>query len=170
MPNLPKFAIRAAAVAAVSALSGPAWAGSCALQDEMMALNTRVLQSELVVAALNCHESSQYNAFVQRFQPQLVASGVAFRNYFNRLYGPYGEQVMDEMVTKLANIAVMRSWALGPFYCPSEDSVFNSLLALDASQLANFAASRPYVLDHDILPCPVQAATQPPAEPAPAPQ
>lgn len=163
---------RIAAAAAISTAATQAWAGTCALPDERTALDTRVLQSELVVAALTCRDNARYNAFVEKFQPALVAEGVNFRNYFNRIYGPYGETMMDEMVTRLANLAEMRSWALGPSYCPAEESVFDGLLMLDPSQLPMFAASRPYVNDHDVEPCPpqVQAATQPvppPPEPAP---
>jgi len=166
MPKIPRFAKGLAAAAALALGAGPALAGTCALQDEMMALDTRVLQSELVVAALNCGQSSDYNAFVLKFKPQLVASGAAFRNYFNRIYGPYGEQMMNKMVTRLANIAVMRSWSWGTAYCASESSVFAYLNALPAPQLAAFAASRPYVADHDVRPCPVQATTEEPLQPA----
>lgn len=159
-----------AAAAALAAAVGPAVAGPCALPDEQFALDTRVLQSELMVAALTCQENARYNAFVTKFAPALVIEGTSFRNYFTRVYGPYGEQMMDQLVTRLANLAEMRSWALGPLYCPTEQSVFDGLLALDLSQLLVFAASRPYVNDHDIEPCPppLQAATQP-VEPPPAP-
>jgi hypothetical protein len=157
MGMIPK-AMRAGAAAAAAMLAvQPALAGPCALQDELMALNTRVLQSELVVAALNCKQSAQYNAFVTRFSPVLVASGTAFRNYFNRVYGPQGEQMMDEMVTRLANYAVMRSWYWGESYCPVEDAVFSSLMTIDPVELANFAGLRPTASDHQVLPCVVTA-------------
>jgi hypothetical protein len=157
MGMIPK-AMRAGAAAAAAMLAvQPALAGPCALQDELMALNTRVLQSELVVAALNCKQSAQYNAFVTKFSPVLVASGTAFRNYFNRVYGPSGEQMMDEMVTRLANYAVMRSWYWGESYCPVEDAVFSSLMTIDPVELANFAGLRPTAGDHQVLPCVVTA-------------
>lgn len=156
--------------AALSTAAAQAWAGTCALPDEQAALDTRVLQSELVVAALACQQNDRYNAFVTKFSAALVYEGVNFRNFFTRNYGPYGEQMMDELVTRLANLAEMRSWALGETYCPTEASVFDYLLALDPSQLPAFAASRPYVNDHDVEPCPpqYQATQQVPPEPAAA--
>jgi len=164
IPNIAKITV---AAAAVSAFAGPAWAAGCALQDEIMALDTRVLQSELVVAALHCGHSGPYNAFVRKFEPVLVADGVAFRNYFNRIYGPHGEQVMDETVTRLANYAEMRSWTLGTSYCANAAAVFGTLLSLDTSQLAIFARSRPYVRDHGVEPCAVEAAAPAAAQPSP---
>lgn len=165
------FARIAGLAAAFSTVAGQAWAGTCALPDEEAALDTRVLQSELVVAALSCQQNDRYNAFVTKFSAALVYEGVNFRNFFTRNYGPYGEAMMDQLVTRLANLAEMRSWGLGELYCPTEASVFDGLLALDPSQLPAFAASRPYVNDHDVEPCPpqYQAATQQvPPEPAPA--
>ena len=93
---------------------------TCALPAEQAALDTSVLQSELVVAALSCGANSQYNGFVQKFESELVALGAAFRNYFARIYGPNGEDRMDQTVTRLANIAEVRSMGLGPQYCDYE--------------------------------------------------
>jgi len=166
------FARIAGVAAAISVVAGQAWAATCALPDERAGLDTRVLQSELVVAALSCQQNDRYNAFVTKFSAALVYEGMNFRNFFTRNYGPYGEAMMDQLVTRLANLAEMRSWALGELYCPTEASVFDYLLALDPSQLPAFAASRPYVNDHDVEPCPpqYQAATQQvPPEPAPTP-
>lgn len=166
MRKIPNFAKITMAAAAISANAGPALAAGCALQDEIMALDTRVLQSELVVAALHCGQSGPYNSFIQKFGPVLVADGIAFRNYFSRIYGPSGEQMMDETVTRLANFAEMRSWTLGAAYCPNAAAVFGTLLSLDTAQLAIFARSRPYVRDHGVEPCAVEAAA-PAAQPSP---
>ena len=158
---------RASLVAAVLAvLAVPAMAGSCALKDEKAALDMRVLQTELIVAALNCGKSAEYNAFVNKFQAKLVMLGTSFRGYFDRVYGKNGETEMDEMVTRLANAAVIRSWDWGYAYCPTESQMFEYVLYLKPDELAPFAASRPYIADHDVLPCagspgaPVQAQTK----------
>ena len=149
--------------ALLSMLSAQAQAiDTCALPAEQAALDTRVLQSELVVAALSCGSSSQYNGFVQKFESELVALGGIFRNYFARIYGPNGEDRMDQTVTRLANIAEVRSMGLGPQYCDYEAQVFATLQSVAPAQLAAFAAENPYVGDHDIRPCPVQVQAQSP--------
>ncbi len=143
-------------------------ANSCALPDEQAALDTRVLQTELIVAALSCGTSSQYNGFVQKFESELVALGGVFRNYFTRIYGLNGEDRMDRTVTRLANIAEVRSMGLGPQYCDYEAQVFATLQGVEPAQLAAFAAENPYVGDHDIRPCPVAVRAQSPNAPVAA--
>lgn len=155
--------------ALLSMLSAQAQAiDNCALPNEQAALDTRVLQSELVVAALSCGTSSQYNGFVQKFESELVALGGVFRNYFARIYGPNGEDRMDQAVTRMANIAEVRSMGLGPQYCDYEAQVFATLQGVAPAQLAAFAAENPYVGDHDIRPCPVQVQAQSPNTPVAA--
>lgn len=165
---------RAAALAALLAvMAPPALAGPCALKDEKAALDMRVLQTELVVAALNCGKSAEYNAFVNKFEGKLVTLGASFRKYFDRVHGKKGVTEMDEMVTRLANAAVIRSWDWGYTYCPTEAKMFEYVLYLKPEELAPFAASRPYTADHDVLPCagvpgePVQAQSAPPQGGAP---
>jgi len=147
--------------ALLSMLSAQAQAlNTCALPDEQAALDTRVLQTELIVAALSCGASSQYNGFVQKFESELVTLGAAFRNYFSRIYGPNGEDRMDQTVTRLANIAEVRGMGLGPQYCDYEAQVFATLQEVEPAQLAAFAAENPYVGDHDIRPCSVEVQAQ----------
>ncbi len=167
MRVVPRIMRAAAFAATLSIASQQALAEDCALQDEQAALDARVLQTELVVAALNCGRNADYNAFATKFQEVLIAYGAAFRNYFTRVYGPGGEEEMNLMVTRLANVAVVRSWSWGSngVYCENEASMFSYVMALDPSQFAGFAASRPYATDHDVqlcpIPPPVQAETQP---------
>ena len=170
MGGIPLKARAAIGLAAVlSLLSAQARAvDTCALPDEQAAFNTRVLQSELVVAALSCGASSQYNGFVQKFKSELVALGNAFRGYFIRIYGPSGEDRMDQTVTRLANIAEVRSMGLGPQYCDYETQVFAVLQGVAPTQLAAFAAQNPDVSDHDIRPCPVEVQAQGRNAPLPA--
>lgn len=170
MRGVPLKARNVAAMAALlSMLSAQAQAANtCALPDEQAALDTRVLQSELVVAALSCGANTQYNSFVQKFESKLVALGASFRNYFTRIYGPNGEDRMDQTVTRLANIAEVRGMGLGPQYCDYEAQVFRTLQGVEPAQLAAFAAENPYVGDHDIRPCPVEVQAQGSNLPLPA--
>lgn len=173
MRTVSRFATVLGAAAALALLAGQAQAGSCALKDEKAALDMRVLQSELTVAALNCQQSDKYNAFVKKFEAKLAELGKSFRHYFDRVHGQRGEIEMDEMVTRLANAAVIRSWDWGAYYCPTEVQMFDYLLYLPPDQLVPFAASRPYIADHDVQPCaggpgaPVQAQTAAPSAQTP---
>jgi hypothetical protein len=157
------LAAAALSLAAQSALA----AGDCALRAEKAALDMRVLQTELVVAALNCKQSDKYNTFVHKFESKLTDLGAAFRQYFVRVYGEAGETRMNELVTRLANAAVIRSWDWGAYYCPTEAQMFDYVLWLKPDQLVSFAASRPYIHDHDVQGCagtpqaPVQAEAAP---------
>lgn len=90
--------------------SAPTLAQSmCATPQEVEAERVRVLQTELMVAALKCRDRSdlalreRYNAFVERFTPQLVQHGKALRAYFKRQYGADHRRHMDRYITGLAN-------------------------------------------------------------------
>ena len=50
--------------------TAPALAGSepCVSEKDERALNTRVLQTALMVAALSCNEQQRYNAFVTNYR------------------------------------------------------------------------------------------------------
>jgi hypothetical protein len=136
-----------------------AQAATCALADEATALNTRVLQSELMVAALTCGENARYGAFVKKFEPILVANGNALRHYFKRAYGGAGETRMNRMVTQLANAASMRSMGQGKaVYCASRASLFSEVLALGAHDLPAYVSRLSYAGDHGVRPCTQQAA------------
>lgn len=154
--------------AAMSLLAGQAMASDCALPSELTALNTRVLQSELVVAALSCGENTEYNTFIQKFEPVLLQDGVNFRNYFLRVYGPNGEDAMNQLVTRIANIESARSKFPGFDYCSYAYQMFSAVLALPPEQLDQFASARGNATDHDVMACPVQAESQAQtADPAP---
>lgn len=78
-------------------------AGSCAKADEMAALNSRVVQSWLMLAALTCDERPRYNAFVTRFRSALSGQGAVLRSYFSRAYGDASESRLNKFVTTVAN-------------------------------------------------------------------
>ncbi len=79
---------------------------ACAQASEYQAVQSRVLQTELMVGALACKQSGIYNEFIKKHDVALRAHGKAFRDYFERNYGKAsGEAVMNQFVTKLANEA-----------------------------------------------------------------
>ncbi|MGZ9035323.1 MAG: hypothetical protein ACXW25_13085, partial [Rhodospirillales bacterium] len=105
-----------------------------------MTLNARVLQTELMVAALACGEQQRYNAFVNTFKSELTQRGRLLRAYFKRVHGPSGENRMNAFVTKLANDASQRT-ANGPdAYCTASAKLFNEVLASSPRDLSRIAA------------------------------
>ena len=147
--------------AAQFAAANVALASTCASPIEKAAVDARVLQSELMVAALTCGENARYNAFVQKFQSELVGFGNSLRAYFNRAYGKSGEHEMNRFVTRLANGATMRRTQYTmPQYCASAVNLFNAVLAVDKSGLRDYVAHTPFVRQSGIKSCSVQAADE----------
>ncbi len=149
------------ATAAQFAVSNVALAATCASPVEKAALDARVLQSELMVAALTCGENARYNAFVDKFQPELVGLGQALRSYFSRAFGKSGEYQMDQFVTKLANDATIRRTQFTmPQYCADAVNLFNSVLSVERAALREYVSQIPFAGESGIESCPVQASRE----------
>ncbi len=113
----------------VGGAGAAAAAPSCATATDEAALNTRVLQTELMVAALSCGEQQRYNTFVNTFKTNLAKGGEGLKALFRRVHGASGDYQMNAFVTKLANDAAQRT-ANGPAaYCASASNLFNEVLA-----------------------------------------
>jgi hypothetical protein len=115
----------------VLAAAAPAWAGrpTCVSGRDEIALNARVLQTELMVAALACGEERRYNAFVTTFRGEIAAQASSLRRLFNRTYGAAGPRQLNAFVTRLANDASIRSGAGGGRYCAAARSLMAEALA-----------------------------------------
>ncbi|MGB8274497.1 MAG: hypothetical protein WCF16_04405 [Alphaproteobacteria bacterium] len=138
-------------------------AATCSLAAEQAAIDSRALQSELMVAALSCGQSGQYNAFVTKFGPQLAANGNALRQYFGRAFGANGETQMNAFVTRLANYASTRATTRGtPAFCADSAALFGQVLAAAPNDLVAVAARQPFAGDSGITPCAVQTAGEQP--------
>ena len=139
---------------AIAAGGAPAWAGpACATPQDETTLNARVLQTELMVAALACGEQQRYNAFVNAFKSELSQQGQLLRAYFKRVHGASGENRMNAFVTKLANDAAQRT-ANGPdAYCGAAARLFSELLASPPRDFARVAAKPEISSRHGYLLC-----------------
>lgn len=106
--SLASVSLASLAVAACLAAS-PASAASlrCESAKDGLAVNTRVLQTNLMVAALMCGERQNYNAFVTTFRNDIAAQGSSLKALFKRTYGGGGKRELNNFVTKLANDASM---------------------------------------------------------------
>lgn len=91
-------------------------------------MNARILQTELMVAALACGEQRRYNAFVTIFRAEIAAQSAALRRLFDRAYGSGGRRELNAFVTRLANDAAARS-AAGEGYCAAVGMLLTEALA-----------------------------------------
>lgn len=96
---------------------------------ERASLELRLLQTELMVAALGCASADRYNAFVTRYQPQLVDGGKTLQNLFKRIHGGQAFNRVNNFVTQVANEASLRMVQNANQFCDETDSVFQALLA-----------------------------------------
>ena len=93
------------AVAFALAASSATHAAMCVRPGDESALNSKALQSELMVSALACEEAARYNAWVRRFESEIVANGARLKQIFRQAYGTAAETRLGQFVTALANEA-----------------------------------------------------------------
>ncbi len=144
---------RSVLAAAVLLWAGHAHADSCTSPPEESALQTRVLKSELMVAALTCDSKARYNTFVQRFESELVAHGYELRLFFARAHGSAAQTHLDQFITLLANEASLRSIRQRGGYCARAAELFQRVLMINPGTLSDFAAKQPFADSHGVETC-----------------
>jgi hypothetical protein len=139
---LSSFAALAVAALPVS----QAWS-ACYSPAETQAVQVRMLQSELMVAALACRDSNpelamitKYNAFVNRHSTGLVSQTRVLERHFDRHFGPQGKRRMDTLLTAIANDASKRSMTSD--FCGSASSLFGAISVMEWPQLLRLAGDR----------------------------
>ena len=145
-----------AAVAVCGLLAAAsAHAQTCADRGAREALEMRVLQSELMVAALTCNQRPSYNAFVTAFKPYLKDQGRTLRAYFTKTYGTgAGPQRLNSLVTRLANVASQNSLTQPTSaFCAQAKRRFDAVLAATPQGLAKLARTNSTADVHGVKPC-----------------
>jgi hypothetical protein len=122
-------------------LADPALAAGCASPAEAAALKTAVMQQELMVAALQCHETSAYNHFVIAYRPELQDSDAALKAFFVRRGGEHGEAGYDTFKTKAANLSALEQARDTRAFCADAHILFQAALANHGS-LMSFVDTR----------------------------
>jgi hypothetical protein len=122
-------------------LAEPALAAGCASPAEAAALKTAVMQQELMVAALQCHESSAYNRFVIAYRPELQDSDAALKAFFVRRGGEHGEAGYDTFKTKAANLSALEQARDARAFCADAHALFQAALA-NRGSLMSFVDTR----------------------------
>src|SRR6476661_6225866 len=85
----------------------------CLPPQERAAIEVAALRSELMVLATGCHDDDGYNAFIRKFQPELMGNEQAIGEMFKKKYGRRAQQEHDQFVTDLANAESSAGMHLG---------------------------------------------------------
>lgn len=145
-----------ALVGGVSAamIAGSAVAEVCVNPREEAALAARMLQTELMVAALTCGEQSRYNAIVGKHNRVLTDHGRDLKALFSRVYGKASTSQLTSFVTRLANEASMRSLVRASEYCEAAAALLGEVLDSESHELATLIERQPFREEHGFATCP----------------
>ncbi len=130
------------------ALTGEAHAAACLSAQEAAAEQIRLLQTQMMVGALQCRGQSDrgqrviYNQFIKQFGPELIASNDTLIAYFQRVYGVGFRRQMDSHVTAMANRISSESYKIRD-YCGQIATLGQTVLKSNLKDLKHIAASAP---------------------------
>ena len=153
-------AVLVCAIAAVPAFAAEKAKTSqfCASEGDIAALNARVLQTELMVAALSCDERQRYNNFITSYQSVLTARSQALQGMFKRAHGAQGTNRMNAFITKMANDSSQGVREKDGDYCAFAGELFDEVLTTNPSEL-NRVTSKPWIAGrHGYRPCVLEAS------------
>jgi hypothetical protein len=121
----------------------------CSNPADQTVFDLAALKSELMVLATGCKDSDNaYNAFVNRYKPELGANDHALATYFKRAYGRNAQREQDAYVTNLANSQSQHGVHQGSDFCPRTSAIFREVMTLrDGKDLPEFAAGKDLIPD-----------------------
>ncbi len=126
----------------VSTATG-ALAQSCASPTDEHVFEVEALKSMLIVLATSCHADQPYNAFVNRYKPELANTEHEFDAYFKRVYGRRGQTEHDSYITQLANAQFDVGLKQGGDFCPRNQAIFDEVMTLRGpTDLEPYAAGK----------------------------
>jgi hypothetical protein len=118
----------------------------CLSREERSAVDLASLRSELMVLATGCHRDDSYNAFVRKYQADLMGNEKAMDEVFRHRFGKRAQQEHDRFTTDLANAESSAGMHLGSDFCERNGMIFTEVMALrGASELATYAAGKDLV-------------------------
>lgn len=129
----------------------------CSTPADQTAFEIGALKSELTVLATSCAGADKnYNAFIERYRPELVASDATMNGWFKRTYGRNAQHQYDGYITSLINAQSENGLHQGTNFCPRTQAMFAEVMALgDSAALPLYAAGK------DVLPADVGACESP---------
>jgi hypothetical protein len=136
----------------------------CLPPEQRAAIEVAALRSELMVLATGCHDDDGYNAFIRKFQPELMGNEQAVGEMFKKKYGRRAQQEHDQFTTDLANAESSAGMHLGTDFCAHNGMIVQEVLSLRTpSELSLYAAGKDLV-PASLSVCDIMAS------PAPAPR
>jgi hypothetical protein len=127
----------------------------CLTPQEREAVDVAALRSELMVLATGCHNDDGYNAFIRKYQTDLMGNEKAIGDIFKRKYGKRAQQEHDRFTTELANAESSLGMRLGSDFCGRNGLIFPEVMALRSpGELAAYAAGK------DLVPTTMEVCTQ----------
>jgi hypothetical protein len=118
----------------------------CLSPPERSAVEVAALRSQLMVLATGCQEDNSYNAFIHKYQPDLLSNEHALDDIFKHKFGRRGQQEHDRFTTDLANAESTAGLKLGTDFCAHNGMIFREVMALQsAADLASYAAGKDLV-------------------------
>ena len=115
----------------------------CMHPAERSALDVEGLKSELMVTALACGTKAEYNAFVNKFKPDLNTDEKQIGYFFEHAYGRQGRKQQDDYITRLANGQSQDGTKQGTAFCQQHVPMFNQVMALrNGTELPEYAAGQ----------------------------
>ena len=131
------------ALATLAAQSAQAQKLQCLTSQDRAVFDVQALRSEVMVLATGCSDDSQYNAFIERYRPELMANERSIDAWFKKHFGRGAQAAHDRFVTDLANAHSDAGSKLGSEFCPRNGMIFQEVMALpQLSQLPAFAAGQ----------------------------
>ena len=115
----------------------------CVSTVDREALDVASLKTQLMVQTLTCKNDAEYNAFINKFKPELASDERTASTYFSRTYGRTSQKRHDEYMTLLANAKADASQRDGSRFCSHNEEVFKEVLALkNGGELKEYAVGR----------------------------
>jgi hypothetical protein len=116
-----------------------------------------------MVLATGCHQDDSYNAFIRKYQVDLMGNEKAVGEVFKRKFGRRGQQEHDRFTTDLANAESSAGMKLGSDFCERNSLIFPEVMALRGpSELTSYAAGK------DLVPATLELCPEPKAPAAKA--
>jgi hypothetical protein len=153
-----KLTHRAAAAitaACLAVLPAAAADQACVKGPDEVALQTRVIQTDLMVAALSCGASARYNEFVKANQPVLMAAHSQLTKFFTKARG--GQKALNTFITKLANDSSRRSIANIAAFCQETGWLYDAILSPTRGDFVTFIGPLLAAQRHGFVPCEAKA-------------
>jgi hypothetical protein len=127
----------------------------CLAPEERAAVDVAALRTELMVLATGCHQDDRYNAFIRKYQPDLVGNEKEIGDIFKRKFGKRAQQEHDRFTTDLANVESSTGMRLGSDFCERNGLIFPEVMALRSpAELTAYAAGK------DLVPATVEMCPQ----------